>query len=450
MRITPSQRVWIRSDLSLIEPRQNNRAFARVWMALVALLFCSFDHPGICDVPVPENMLNPASPAEAWNVIGLATRNVEKLVEESRLPEIPQQISLCSPALRTLARVAGGSPHAEAISKETSQLQGWVIAVARAAVEGNRTATESGFRMLKNLFTELGRHYDAATVKADIFICPMHPDCISSKASADCGKCGMALVIRRIPYSFIYTTPEEPTVVLSVTASGPCEAGKRIDVKVRMLRKAKSPVLVSDLMVMHTEPIHLLIEEPSLSDYHHEHPVPTSTPGEYAFSFIPARTTSYRIWADIVPTATGIQELPYVDLPSRGEPAPPQDTTNRFSSTVEGYQFALNFAGGNHIPVQAGKTKKMSITVTNANGQPVTTLEPVMNAFAHLVGFYDDYKTVVHLHPSGGDILNPELRGGPSLGFQFFPPKSGFIRLYCQVSIGKKMLFAPFNLNVTP
>jgi hypothetical protein len=88
--------------------------------------------------------------------------------------------------------------------------------------------------------------------------------------------------------------------------------------------------------------------------------------------------------------------------------------------------------------------------VTEANGEPVKILEPVMNAFAHLVGFYDDYQTVVHLHPAGGDILNAELRGGPSLGFQFFPPKSGFIRLYCQVSIGGKMLFAPFNLNIAP
>ncbi|MES2571534.1 MAG: hypothetical protein V4710_15955 [Verrucomicrobiota bacterium] len=49
--------------------------------------------------------------------------------------------------------------------------------------------------------------------------------------------------------------------------------------------------------------------------------------------------------------------------------------------------------------------------------------EPVMNAFAHLIGFYNDYQTVVHLHSSGGDILTPEARGGPSLGFQFFHPR---------------------------
>jgi hypothetical protein len=210
-------------------------------MALAALLFCGWVIAGIAIVPVPQSMLNPASEAEAWNVIGLATRNVEKLIEESRLPEIPPQISLCSPALRTLARVGGTPSKKEAVSKETSQLQGWVTAIARSAAEENRTTTESGFRMLKSLLAELGKHYDAQTVKADIFICPMHPDFISPKSSAPCDKCGMEPVKRRIPYSFIYTTPGEPTVVLSATASGPCEAGKKIDVKVRMSRKDRSP-----------------------------------------------------------------------------------------------------------------------------------------------------------------------------------------------------------------
>jgi hypothetical protein len=64
------------------------------------------------------------------------------------------------------------------------------------------------------------------------------------------------------------------------------------------------------------------------------------------------------------------------------------------------------------------------------------------------VGFYDDFKTVVHVHPNGGDILNQESRGGPGLAFQFFPPRAGFIRFYCQVMIDGEMIFAPFNVNV--
>jgi hypothetical protein len=400
------------------------------------------------DVAVPPAVLNPGTNAEAWNVIRLSLSNVEQLVQEKRLSEIPVQISLCSPALRALARLANTPEDAEAVSKDSTRALGWVSAIARTAGENNENAVNDGVRIFKSILEELGKRYDPAVVKGEVYTCPMHADILSDVATTPCGKCNMPLVTRRIPYSFIYTRPGEPTITLSVAASGPCEAGKKLEVKVRLATRDQKPVLPQDLTVMHTEPIHLLIETPGLSDYHHEHPTATGTPGEYVFSFTPRESSPYRIWADIVPHATGLQELPYADLSSPGQPKPIEDSANRFTTTVDGYQFALSFAGGNHIPVMAGQLKRMSITVTDANGQPVQQLEPVMNAFAHLVGFYDDYRSVVHIHPTGGDILSPEARGGPALGFQFFPPKTGFMRLYCQVRIGGKMLFAPFGMNI--
>ena len=73
-----------------------------------------------------------------------------------------------------------------------------------------------------------------------------------------------------------------------------------------------------------------------------------------------------------------------------------------------------------------------------------------MNAFAHLVGFYEDNGTVVHLHPKGPEVTDPTLRGGPELEFRFYPPKEGFLRLYCQVQVDGKMIFAPFEVQVVP
>ncbi len=200
----------------------------------------------------------------------------------------------------------------------------------------------------------------------------------------------MNLLARRIPYSFIYTKPGEPSVRMTATASALVEVGKKIDVKVRMEKADKSPVLLADLIEMHTQPIHLLIEEVGLGDYHHEHPVPTQIPGEYAFSFIPAKTAPYRVWADIVPAATGVQELPFVDLLSTGKAETIADTENRFTSAAGSYRLALTFTDGNQLPAKAGQARNMAIAVSDSDGKPVTTLEPVMNAFAHLVGFYDE------------------------------------------------------------
>ena len=78
---------------------------------------------------------------------------------------------------------------------------------------------------------------------------------------------------------------------------------------------------------MHTQPIHLLIGETGLGDYHHEHPMPTATPGEYVFLSTPAKTWCYRIRADVVPVDSGVQALPFaatgtndLSVPSDGYP----------------------------------------------------------------------------------------------------------------------------------
>ncbi len=402
----------------------------------------------LADPVIPGNLLNPQSAPEAWNAIRLATTNVERLIHEKRFAEITVQLSYCSPALQELARLVTKPEDIVLVKPETEKAIAWLSAVARAANENNATGTEEAYAKLHLVLDSIAQHFDPKDVKADIYFCPMHPDFSSEDAKTPCAKCGMNLLARRIPYSFVYMKPGEPSLRLTASTSASVEAGKKIEVKIHLAKGDNSPLLLDDLMVMHSQPIHLLIEEPGLGDYHHEHPVRTEIPGEYAFSFTPAKTATYRLWADLVPSTTGVQELPHVDLPSAGQGGPITHKANQFSSTVGDYHFELTLANGNHIPAKAQQMRGMNILVTDAQGQPVKQLEPVMNAFAHLVGFYDDFETVVHLHPTGGDVLNDQLRGGPTMGFKFFPPRAGFIRLYCQVSIGGQMLFAPFNVNV--
>jgi len=402
------------------------------------------------DVMVPGSVLDPKTAGEAWNVIRLATKNVELLLEENRLSEIAVQISYSSPSLRALSRLPTTPEVLEQVEELIKRALVSVNAIATAAQQNNPGGVTGALASLRATLDRISPHYDPKAVNADIFFCPTHSDFLSDNQATPCAKCGKRLLTRRIPYSFIYMKPSEPTVRMTATMNGPIVAGQKVEVTVNMSKADKSPVLHTDLLVMETEPIHLLIEEPGLGDYHHEHPVPTKTPGEHAFSFIPKKTGPYRIWADIVPAATGLQEQPFVDLPSPAKADPITDTENRFTSTVGGYQFDLALTNGNHLLPKAGQARRVSVTITAADGKPVTILAPVRNAFGHLVGFCSDYDTVVRLRPIGGNILSPDLRGGPSLGFTLFPPKAGFMRLYCQVLIEGKMLFAPFNLNIQP
>jgi hypothetical protein len=418
--------------------------------AICLVLLIALALPGRADVPIPGRILNPKTAAEAWNVIRLATTNVERLLDEKRLPEVPVQISYCSPSLRMLP-VFLAEP--EAMGRAQAEIKRAFISVTAIAVgaqQGNDVGARNALASLRGILRGVAKNFDPRAVDADIFVCPIHADFLSADAQATCPGCGRKLQKRRIPYSFIYMKPGEPTVRMTATASGPAEAGKPNAVKIRLEKPDGSPLTVGDLVETHGQPIHLLIVDTALSDYHREHPAQTKTPGEYTFSFTPKMTSPYRFWADIVPAATGIQELPFVDLASSGRPAPVEGRANRFNSSAGGYQFALRFTNGNHLPTRAGQARKMGIIVSDASGKPVTTLEPVMTAFAHVVGFYDDHATVLHLHPTSGDVLDPNLRGGPGLDFVLFAPKPGFIRLYCQVRIGGEMLFAPFNVNVEP
>jgi hypothetical protein len=71
-----------------------------------------------------------------------------------------------------------------------------------------------------------------------------------------------------------------------------------------------------------------------------------------------------------------------------------------------------------------------------------------MQAFAHLTGFYDDGKTVLRLHPVGGDILRDDLRGGPWLAFKIHPPQTGFLRLFCQLRVDGRVITVPLGIHI--
>ncbi len=417
-----------------------------------SLVFIAFPPTTVrAHVPVPDSVLHPSTAPEAWNVLRLATANLDRLLREDRLAEIPDQASLCSPALRALPPTAATPESSRAIATGAVRASVTLTTLAQAAIAGDHDlATRSLETFHADLHT-LAAPFDAATTAADIFTCPMHPDVALTSASAPCPKCGMPLLPRRIPYSFVYTPPGEPTLHLTATTDpAPLVANHAAHVTIHLSHGDRSPVLLSELETVHTQPIHLLIIDPALADYHHEHPVPTGLPGEYAFSFTPRVPTAYRVFADLVPTATGIQEYPPTDLPGASATALPLDKSTTTTATAAGLNFHLEWENSDAPAPRAGQTQSLFITVSTANGQPMTKLEPVMAAFAHLVGFYDDGHTVIHLHPAGTEATDPTLRGGPVLSFRFYPPKPGFLRLYCQVQVNGQQVFAPFNVTIAP
>jgi hypothetical protein len=145
----------------------------------------------------------------------------------------------------------------------------------------------------------------------------------------------------------------------------------------------------------------------------------------------------------VIPVATGKQEYVMADM---GSPVKDKTTINKatsMTSTVDGYMFTLALDS----EPKAGSAVMGNITVTK-DGQPFNQLEPVMGAFAHVVGFTEDYNSVLHIHPMGKEPTSDTERGGPKLEFHIEPEKAGFVKLFTQVKIGGKDVFAPFSIIV--
>jgi len=220
--------------------------------------------------------------------------------------------------------------------------------------------------------------------------------------------------------------------------------GDQKEVTVKLLQDDK-PLTLNDLKEIHTKKVHLLIIDDSLQDYFHVHPTPAQQPGTYKFSWHPKKEGHYRIWADIEPVSTGQQLYVMNDLEKMTNKKATIDRKVNFKNAVDGYTFIWSFIPND---LRVNKATMATLNITDSKGQPVKNLEPLMGAFAHVVGFSEDFKTIEHIHPMGKEPTNDNERGGSELQFHITPTQAGFMKLFVQVKINDKELYVPFGIVV--
>lgn len=380
------------------------------------------------DLPVAPRVVNPQTGAEAWNVIRLATANAERLLHEDRISELAGQVSLCSPALRLLARSAVAPDDRPTLDALTFRAFGQVNDVAVHGTAGLADAAAPAFAALLATLNELKPLFPAADVAAEIFVCPKHPNSLTSRPGATCPVCQGRMRIRRIPYTQL---PDPST---------PATTQLRIQDRQPQLLDADGNLLTEDrLLPIHGAPLRFILIEATFSDFHI---IPTDPT---AFSFAPRLPGPYRLWAELMPEDTALPEYPWTDWDGPFAPAPAPDPGRL--TTADGFQFELVLPA----PLRARQTGLLRIQVRDAaSGTEVRHLEPFEEAFAHLTAFAEDGKIAFRLHPVGGDVLRPDLRGGPWLAFKMYPPAPGRLRLFCQVRIDGRPITAPLSVEVQP
>lgn len=375
--------------------------------------------------------------AQAWQQLQTAFKSVQAKTEAKDLKGLHDLTDQMEGAFGSL-KGAGGkdSTRLDAAAKQGIAISGQIHVAADA---GDQAKTESEVKKLAgvmklveaNLPVEvkqapappLSKHGDPATPAGAVAMAPMegHGDHPKSAAA-----------------NFVKA---------SAKSSKPLVVGQRAEITLTLTTQDGTPLGVSDLVEAHTKKVHVLIIDESLTDYTHEHPNPTNTPGAYAFSFTPRKPGLYRLWADLVPKATNEQEYVIADLPGATKGLPIMDRQASLVSKVDGLTYTITF---DKMMLKAGDAALGKLAITDANGKRFDQLEPVMGAYAHIVGFAEDRKGIAHIHPMGVEPTKPTDRGAGELEFHIQPEKPGLMRLFAQVQIGGVDKFAPFTLTVEP
>jgi len=213
------------------------------------------------------------------------------------------------------------------------------------------------------------------------------------------------------------------------------------------LRTASGKAIApEDLLVAHTRKLHLLIVDPTLTDYQHVHPEPGRRAGEWVFTLTPDRPGLYRVFADFTPVATARSLYASADFTV---PGPVGTVTRSTNTTWQAANYNFELVVPDLFRARQPADLRLRIESQGTDKQPVP-LKPIMGAFAHLVAFDEARSGFAHLHPAETDLSKPPDALHPELNFKITIPQPGRYVIWGQVNLAGTEIFVPFWVDVLP
>lgn len=203
-------------------------------------------------------------------------------------------------------------------------------------------------------------------------------------------------------------------------------------------------IAYEDIVVSHTERIHLMAVDPSLTDYQHLHPQPAGAPGHYQFEMTPTMSGTYNVFLDFISLMSQRRVLAKSEFTVSGE-ANAAQISRSSEVPLGGYRYQLRSLVGEAFP--AGQESQLELKVLADDGKSGPEFGLVMGAYAHLVVFDAEGRGFAHLHPQN-PFVDKQDPSNPDLRFSFYPGDEGKYRLWAQLMIDGQERFVPFDLEV--
>lgn len=188
----------------------------------------------------------------------------------------------------------------------------------------------------------------------------------------------------------------------------------------------------------HEKDLHLIVVRSDGADFRHLHPTLDDT-GRWSVPWTWRTAGSYRVYADFTAAGarTGVTLSRSVEVAGRYSPELPAEPSR--TSSTDGFDVTLS--GDLH----AGAEADLKITVSR-DGRPVTTLQPYLGAFGHLVVLRQGDLAFLHVHPQGAEP-SPGQLSGPEIDFMTDVPTPGRYLLYLDFRVGDQVHTATFVLD---
>lgn len=192
----------------------------------------------------------------------------------------------------------------------------------------------------------------------------------------------------------------------------------------------------------HQQRLHLIVVRSDGAQFRHVHPT-LAADGTWSLPWSWEAAGSYRVYTDFTPDTGDAAAAPDLTLTRTvdvaGEFTPAPATVTSRATTVDGYDVTLQG------DLRVGADTDLTVTVRR-DGQPVTTLQPYLGAFGHLVVLRQGDLAYLHVHPTGEDPAQDAV-SGPSIPFMTSAPTAGRYLLYLDFKVDGQVHTATFALD---
>lgn len=211
--------------------------------------------------------------------------------------------------------------------------------------------------------------------------------------------------------------------------------GKRTDFRFTVNGPDGKPV--TGFKPLHGKRLHLIVARRDMSGFQHLHPAEAGG-GVWTVPITLPEPGVYRFFTDIRPDGATRQLTLGTDVFAPGDLRPTPLPKPERVATVDGYEVTLT--GG----LTPGTSTELTLSVSK-DGEPVTDLQPYLEAYGHLVALRQGDLAYLHVHPDG-EPGDGKTKPGPGITFFAEAPSSGAYRLYLDFKHEGKVRTAEFTV----